>query len=158
MWNPTHRMQLSVYTQDVKMIQNISAWTINIQQHVPLLFKCARGIIIIYVSNWHLRFISVLPRNFSLRFANFLSFFQAGQGDRWHRCRRFYFILTVQLECHQVTLRINRWRVRRCAEFKEIATKMLTEKSSSIIITSNCIYLSIYLMTQQIDYINELYF
>jgi hypothetical protein len=84
-----------------------------------------------------------------------LSLFLSSQS-RWHRCRRrrfLFFILTVQLECHQVTLRINRWRVRRCAEFKEIATKMLTEKSSSIIITSNCIY--IYLSDDSTNWLHQ---
>ena len=121
---------------------------------MPLLFKWARWRIINYVSDWYLRFISVLPRNFSPRFANFLCFFQASQGDTGVGRRRFlFFILTVQLECHQVTLRINRWRVRRCAEFKEIATKMLTEKSSSIIITSNCIY--IYLSDDSTNWLHQ---
>lgn len=106
------------------MIQNISTWiTItNITCAIIIQMVYARRIIIIYVSNGYLRFISVLPRNFSLRFANFLS-----NRSRWHRCLRFYFL--VELECHQVTLRINRWRVRRCAEFKEIQQRKCSRKN-----------------------------
>jgi hypothetical protein len=126
MWNPAHRM----YKSQPRM------WNISMNNNtcVVLLFKwsaCERdNNNNNSVSNWCLQlFRYYFLGNF--RHVCKLSRWKCWFRSRWHRLSQFlyffyyfyyYFDSSTRMS-PPVTLRINRWRVRRCAWFKEIISR-----------------------------------